>query len=105
MLGPQVLDVDRYPQIDFRSTAARQTGAGSWAVTGELTLHGQTRLITLEAHERDGHYSGTARLKQSEFGIKPIKIAGGAVKVKDEVRIEFGVTLTQEQSAHRPAGK
>lgn len=95
MLGPEVLDVDRYPEIVFQSTAARETGAGSWTVTGELTLHGQTKLIAVEVHQRGGGYTGTARLKQSEFGIKPVKVAGGAVKVKDEVRVEFDVKVAQ----------
>jgi polyisoprenoid-binding protein YceI len=96
MLGPAVLEVDRYRQIVFQSTAVESAGAGSWTVTGELTLHGQTRPITVQVHERDGHYLGTARLKQSDFGIKPIKVAGGTIRVKDEVRVEFDVQLTQE---------
>ena len=36
---------------------------------------------------------------QSDFSIKPMKLAGGVVGVKDEVRIEFDVTLTQGGSA------
>jgi polyisoprenoid-binding protein YceI len=100
MLGPEVLDADRYPQIVFQSTAAEPAGAGSFTVQGELTLHGQTRPITVQAHQRDGHYVGTARLKQSDFGMKPIKVAGGTVSVKDEVRVEFDVQLAQEQSTH-----
>lgn len=95
MLGPEVLDVDRYPQIVFQSRAAKPTGADSWTVSGELTLHGKTRLVTVQVHERDGHYIGTARLKQSDFGIKPIKFAAGTVRVKDEVRIDFDIQLTQ----------
>jgi MOSC domain-containing protein YiiM len=38
-----------------------------------------------------GHYKGTASLKQTSFGITPIVIAGGTVKVKDDVTIEFDV--------------
>jgi polyisoprenoid-binding protein YceI len=98
MLGADVLDVDRYPQIVFRSTAAEAAGGGSWTVQGELMLHGQTRPITLRADERDGHYVGTALIKQSDFGIKPIKVAGGTVSVKDEVQIKFEIHLAQEQS-------
>jgi hypothetical protein len=30
-------------------------------------------------------------LKQSAFGIEPIRIAGGTVKVKDEVKVEFDI--------------
>jgi hypothetical protein len=100
MLWPDVLEVDRYPQIVFQSTAAEPAGAGFWTVSGELTLHGQTKPVTVHAHERDGHYIGTALLKQSEFGIKPIKVGGGTVRVKDEIRVEFDVQLAQE-TVHR----
>ena len=105
MLGPAVLDVDRYPEMAFRSTAAEPAEANSWTVTGELALHRQTRSITVQVREQNGHYIGTARLKQSDFGIKPIKVAGGAVTVKDEVRIEFDVQLAQGQSPDNSVGK
>jgi hypothetical protein len=38
---------------------------------------------------------GNAVVKQSDFGIKPVKVAGGTVKVKDEVRIEFDIQLAK----------
>jgi len=95
MLGPEVLDSERHTEIVFRSTAVEPAGAGRWRVQGNLTLHGQTRPVAVEVSEKDGHYVGTARFKQSEFGIKPVKIAGGAVKVKDEVRIQFDVQLAR----------
>ena len=42
-----------------------------------------------------GHYRGFASFKQSNFGISPIRIAGGTVKVKDEVKIEFDIVPVQ----------
>jgi hypothetical protein len=41
------------------------------------------------------HYRGSASFKQSNFGINPIRIAGGTVKVKDEVKIEFDIVPVQ----------
>jgi polyisoprenoid-binding protein YceI len=105
MLGPEVLDVERYPQIVFRSAAVETAGAGSWTVPGELALHGQTRRITVQVREQDGHYVGTVPLKQSDFGIKPVKAAGGTVTVKDEVRIEFDIRLAQAQTTNNPHKK
>ena len=58
-----------------------------------LTLHGQTKPITLETTLEKGHYRGTATVLQTNFGIAPIKIAGGTIKVKDEVQIEFDIML------------
>jgi polyisoprenoid-binding protein YceI len=95
MQGPEVLDAERYPEIAFRSTGAEPLGAGSWKVHGNLTLHGQTRTVTVEVQEKGGHYVGTSRFKQTEFGIKPVKVAGGAIRVKDEIRIEFDIQLAR----------
>jgi polyisoprenoid-binding protein YceI len=93
MLGPEVLDSERTPKIEFRSTAAEPSGSGSWTVRGTLSLHGQTRPVTARVSERDGHYVGSSTFRLTEFGIKPTKAAGGTVKVKDEVRIEFDIAV------------
>ncbi len=45
--GAQWLDADRYPQMRFRSTRVALSGPGQADVTGELTLHGVTRPVTL----------------------------------------------------------
>jgi polyisoprenoid-binding protein YceI len=90
MLGAEVLDVNRFPEIRFTSHVAETTEQG-WTVRGELTLHGQTRAVTATVTRQEAHYKGSARVKQTEFGITPITVAGGTVKVKDEVEIEFDV--------------
>jgi polyisoprenoid-binding protein YceI len=95
MLGPDVLDAGRYPEIVFRSTAVEPTGTGSWRVRGTLTLHGQTQPVTAEVSETAGRYEGNSLLKLADFGIKPVRIAGGTVKVKDEIRIEFDIQLAR----------
>lgn len=93
MLGADVLDVEAHKDIRFRSTAAEPAGQGAWKVTGDLTLHGQTKPVSVEVHEREGKYTGTCRVNITDFGIKPVKAAGGAVRVKDEVQIEFDIQL------------
>jgi polyisoprenoid-binding protein YceI len=98
MLGPEVLDAAHQPDIAFRSTAAQQSGADLWTVNGSLTVHGQTRPVIAQVREMGGHYTGALTLKQTDFGIKPVKIAGGAVRVKDEIRIEFDIQLAPEKT-------
>jgi polyisoprenoid-binding protein YceI len=93
MLGPEVLDTEKYPEIVFKSESAEQAAAGSWTLRGNLTLHGETRPVTVNVVEKDGRYTGHATFKQTEFGIKPAKAAGGTVRAKDEVRIEFNIQL------------
>jgi polyisoprenoid-binding protein YceI len=94
MTGPELLDVSRYASIVFKSTSA-DGAAGSWNVRGDLTLHGATHAVSCTVRENAGHYTGTASLKQSDFGIKPVSAGGGTVKVKDEVQIQFDIQLAQ----------
>jgi polyisoprenoid-binding protein YceI len=93
MLGSDVLDSERFHEIVFQSTAVEQNGTQRWVVHGNLTLHGQSQPVTVDVLREAGHYTGHATIKQTNFGIKPVRIAGGTVKVKDEVRIEFDVQL------------
>jgi polyisoprenoid-binding protein YceI len=60
-------------------------------VQGTLTLHGQKQPVAVAVSLQAGHYRGSASFKQSSFGITPISIGGGTVKVKDEIKIEFDI--------------
>ena len=91
MLGPQVLDSEKYPAITFKSTSIERLGDGKWVLHGELTLHGQTRPVKADIEGQNGHYRGSAEVKQKDFGITPVAAGGGSVKVKNEVRIQFDI--------------
>ena len=91
MHGPEVLDSARYPDIRFISTHVAPDGADRWQVIGDLTLHGTSRPLTLVVVRRDGRFRGTVSIRQRDFGIRPISIAGGTVKVKDEVQIDVDI--------------
>lgn len=93
MLGPDVLDVSRFQWISFHSLESRALDSRRWLVQGELELHGQIRPMAVTVVDEGGRYKGSATFKQSDFGITPITIAGGAVKVKDEVRIDFDIVM------------
>jgi polyisoprenoid-binding protein YceI len=91
MLGPEVLDSNRFPEIVFESSNVKRNQDGSVQVDGRLSLHGVTKPISIVALEAGGGYAGTFALKQRDFGITPVSIAGGTVKVKDELKIEFEI--------------
>jgi polyisoprenoid-binding protein YceI len=93
MLGPDVLDSEHQAEIVFRSKSAVPIGDNAWTVRGDLSLHGQSHPVAVDVREIGGHYRGIARFRQTEFGIRPVKIAGGAVRVKDEIQIEFDIQL------------
>jgi polyisoprenoid-binding protein YceI len=92
MQSSEVLDVGQFPEIHFQSTGV-EAGTDHWVVHGNLDLHGQTHPISFEVALKDGLYQGAAVLKQSGFGITPVKIAGGTVKVEDEIKVVFSIAL------------
>jgi polyisoprenoid-binding protein YceI len=95
MEGPAVLDSEQFPDISFHSTRVEKTGDEHWTVSGDLSLHGRVNPVIVNVALKDGHYLGSTTFKQREFGISPVSIAGGTVKVKDEVRIEFDIVFAQ----------
>ena len=52
-------------------------------------LHGQSKPILAEVHGSAEGYIGHSKIKQTDFGITPVSVAGGVVKVKDELEIQF----------------
>jgi len=95
MQSAKVLDVEKFPEISYQSTAVTSRGTGQWEVRGNLTLHGKKQPVAVDVSLQGGHYRGSASIKQSDFGIEPIRIAGGTVKVKDELKIEFDIVPAQ----------
>ncbi|HEV2731924.1 MAG TPA: YceI family protein [Terriglobales bacterium] len=91
MLGPKVLDSEKFPEIRFHSTSVERLGEGKWAILGDLNIHGETRPVKVRVEGQNGHYRGIAELKQKDFGITPVTVAGGTVKVKNELRLEFDI--------------
>jgi len=95
MESSQVLDAGHYSNICFHSTAVQPKGIGRWLVNGVFELHGRKRPVATVVTLKDGRYAGSLVLKQTEFGITPIAIAGRTVKVKDQVTVDFDIALSQ----------
>lgn len=91
MLGPKVLDSEQFPEIRFHSAKVTKLGENRWQVEGELSLRGQTRLVTLMVSKEGAAYKGSTQLKQKDFGITPVSAGGGSVKTKNELRIDYEI--------------
>jgi polyisoprenoid-binding protein YceI len=87
----KTLESAKYPEISFRSSRVDKQMDGQWKVDGTLTLHGVTKPITSVVKRNGDAYVGHAMLRQTDFGIKPVSAAGGTVKVKNEVEIDFHI--------------
>jgi len=94
-----VLEVSSYPEIvyDCSDIVAAKSGAGQYSATlnGELTLHGTSRPQPVTARvtltEDSLRAFGNFSILQSDYDLKPVKVAGGALKVKDELKFSFNI--------------
>ena len=73
---------------------------GGGAIEGTVTLNGTSQPARLQlADSGSGRYRGSVTLAQTGFGIKPYTGFFGALKLKDEVVVEFEVDLSQAQGS------
>ena len=99
MEGEKVLDAARYPEITFTSTSVSEvkpTGSGyELTLTGELRLHGVVKTIRLPVRVRlegrELRVHGETPLRQTEYQMTPVRVAGGTVKVKDQLKLSFEI--------------
>lgn len=89
------LETKKFPEITFRSSRAEKLLDGQWKVEGNLSLHGVTKPVSLTVKRTGDSYTTRIVLKQTDFGIKPIVVGGGMIKVKNEVEIDFQIFLRQ----------
>jgi polyisoprenoid-binding protein YceI len=85
------LEVTKFPQVTFHSSRVEKIADGQWKVDGDLALHGVTKPVSLTVRQTGESYSTRTVIKQTDFGIKPISIGGGMIKVKNEVEIDFQI--------------
>jgi len=96
--GPDFFDARQFPKISFVSTGIEKASEDTWNVTGDLTLHGVTKTITVPVEitgvrdtGRQGVKGGIAtefRIKRSDFGMTTYVAEGG---LGDEVALMIGV--------------
>jgi polyisoprenoid-binding protein YceI len=84
----------------FASSKIVRFGSSGGAVEGTFTLNGQSEPVRLQVSEpQPGRFRGSATVIQSALGGKPYVGFFGALKLKDEVGVEFEVTLPAADSA------
>lgn len=91
MLGT-VLDAPRFPLVRLH---ARRAGRGGQMLRLTITLHGVTRSVDvptrIEASDGEIVASGTLQLLQTDFGITPMSVMGGALSVLDRIDLRFRI--------------
>ena len=87
-----ILDSKSHPEIRFNSTNVTGS-AESATVEGDLTIRGETNPVTVSAELTGDRVRGSATVAQTRFGIKPYTAFLGALKLADEVGVEFDAAL------------
>lgn len=116
LAGSDWLDAARFPQITFKSTRVEPTGANTAKVTGDFTLHGVTKPLTLDVTFNGGYaptsmdpggrvgFSAEGRIKRSDFGVSAgIPAPGSSFGVGDEVEIFIETEFSRPAAATPPA--
>jgi len=84
------LDVAKYPTITFKSTSFRKVNATTYAVTGDLTMHGVTKPVTLNATLRQG-------MGMNKKPVAGFKISGTINRQDFAVGTGFGAAMLSDE--------
>src|SRR5438045_1229502 len=102
------LELDKYPTITFKSTSIQPTGQDHYALTGELTIKGITRPVTLD-FERYGEvndammghrvsFGGKGQLNRKDFGMEFDMLADNRLVVSHEIKLFVEAEVVEQTS-------
>jgi polyisoprenoid-binding protein YceI len=105
------LHVEQHPTIEFKSKRIVKVGDGEWKISGDLTIHGVTKEVVLNAEgptpegmDPDGNVrigaSAWTKIKRSDFGLTwNAALETGGILVGDDLKIELEVSAIKAASA------
>ncbi len=109
--SPDFLHVEKHPAITFKSKKITRAGEGEWKVTGDLTIHGVTKEVVLNAegptpegkdpfgNTRIGA-SASTKIKRSDFGLTyNAALETGGMLLGDDLKIELEISAIRSESA------
>lgn len=107
----EVLETSRFPDIVYQGGVASvsELGPSRYRINlnGKLSLHGETREQTLVADLSVNGDTlrgfGSFTVMQTGFGIKLVSVAGGVLKVKDELKCSFDIAARKHEGLERSA--
>jgi polyisoprenoid-binding protein YceI len=105
--SPDFLDVERYPQITFRSTRLEGERPGGFRLEGDLTVHGVTRPVTLDVEYlgwttdpwggRRAGFSATTEVDREDFGLTwNVALETGGVLVGKKAQLDFEIEAVKQ---------
>ena len=108
-----LLEVDKYPTMTFKSTRIEPAGQDRFKMTGDLTIKGNTHPVTLDvirygefSDPMMGHriaYAADGQINRREFGITFAMVLDGKLVVSNEIQIHIEGELVEVQEAEPAA--
>ena len=107
--SPDFFDAEKNPELRYESTSVRQLDADNFEIEGELTMHGVTNPLTLNAEflgaEVDPYgndrvaFEITGKLERSQWGMKfNAALGSGNLMVSDTVKLAIDVSAIRQSS-------
>jgi polyisoprenoid-binding protein YceI len=104
----EFFNAQKYPEITFKSRQVKQTGANKGELTGDLTIHGVTRPITLRVELLGSPESAlkekttrwritTAPIKRAEFGLSWSKGVEAVSMISNDVTTDIQIEAARRQ--------
>ncbi len=100
--SPDFLDVEQFPTLTFVSTGIKATDDDEFVVTGDLTIHGVTKPVSIEVeyngvggdpwgNTRIG-FEGKTTISRKDFGLTwNVALEAGGILVGDDIKIELDI--------------
>jgi polyisoprenoid-binding protein YceI len=105
--SPDFFDTAKFPTVTFKSTKVAKAGKDALKVTGDLTLHGVTRPVTLDVKtspevkgmfgETRRAFAATTKISRKDFGLTWNKLVEAGPAVGDEVVITLDLEVVKDQ--------
>ena len=102
-------DVEKFPELRFKSTKAVRAGEG-WTLTGDLTMKGVTLPVTLDVTDEGSAvdpwgnqkvaFTATGKLNRADYGLTwNAALEAGGVVVGEQIRLTLDVQLVKQVAA------
>jgi hypothetical protein len=100
MLSEPMLDGARFPEVVLQAAGRMERGSEGMLAQVSVSIRGQTRTVTVpiryELQGSEVRAQGQFALKQTDLGLTPFSLLGGALRVEDEMTVKFSVVARAE---------
>jgi polyisoprenoid-binding protein YceI len=108
------LEVEKYPEIKFKSTSVEPSGGDHFKLTGDLTIKDTTHPLVLDVVKYGefndpgmmGHriaYGATTKINRKDFGLRNNMLLDGRIVVSEEIQITIEGELVEQKEAAETA--